>query len=782
MQFISFYSFKGGVGRTNALLNVAWILARRKYFVVVVDMDLHAPGLTLMPEMASSETGESSGLGLIDFLADVFNPHSEMVLDLKSLTHRPRLVPGQEDKAFKGDLLFLPCARMGDQDADERYRSKLRHLPLNALNDLRETGRNTAVIDEIRAQLATLTSDRLPGRTPDFLFLDARTGFTEIGDLIIGGGSDHVVALLALNEQNRRGLEFLLSELLNERDYPINELPSRLTILVGPVPDGEEKLKQEAMDRIQGTLSRFARHDSTTDTPEVMPKPIAIPYHPILALTEQIIARDYPQSRPALAYRELAEVLERRVIPVAESKVRIVAESKARMASLLPVEQESGTDGLIPEDVLVHKGERKGKSRHPLGRAIPWNLLSPGKTWRDLLSGFPQDALPRLDPDALLNQLAVSAMSIPEKQYLLQKIPAYSGEELGSLKESLQVEQEGFLQFPEEQWSDLARDVGFRLGEWFVLLQEIAIPVDCLLLKNKSDRDRLHGMVDFQLFWFGWAEVLSGKARWQDMLIVSEVGMALFPQSGKMHWMVGRARESLEDYENAEIFYKSSLSIFEQEDDHFAIAWVKSGLGNVLMQLDRLVESESVLRSAFDMTVDKEYQSVLKFVSILYGLLLVELRKLKKSEELLSKSLKITIKHDPYEIVICGVLVYIYILSNDAKLASESLERVRRLNEKQNDPFIRASIYYADGEILLLRGFFEDSKQRLDLAGDEYKRLGNTSGRVLVLSAKARLALAEGDPDSARRLFQEARELAVEKKLPLRIRKLDEEMARVLPN
>src|SRR5271168_2494145 len=45
MYIITFYSFKGGVGRTMALVNVAAELVRRGRKVLVVDFDLQAPGL-----------------------------------------------------------------------------------------------------------------------------------------------------------------------------------------------------------------------------------------------------------------------------------------------------------------------------------------------------------------------------------------------------------------------------------------------------------------------------------------------------------------------------------------------------------------------------------------------------------------------------------------------------------------------------------------------------------------------------------------------------------------
>src|SRR5204863_7393525 len=44
-RIITFYSYKGGTGRTMALANVAWILASAGKKVLAADWDLEAPGL-----------------------------------------------------------------------------------------------------------------------------------------------------------------------------------------------------------------------------------------------------------------------------------------------------------------------------------------------------------------------------------------------------------------------------------------------------------------------------------------------------------------------------------------------------------------------------------------------------------------------------------------------------------------------------------------------------------------------------------------------------------------
>lgn len=43
-RFIAFYSYKGGVGRSLALANLACLLARQGRKVLILDLDLEAPG------------------------------------------------------------------------------------------------------------------------------------------------------------------------------------------------------------------------------------------------------------------------------------------------------------------------------------------------------------------------------------------------------------------------------------------------------------------------------------------------------------------------------------------------------------------------------------------------------------------------------------------------------------------------------------------------------------------------------------------------------------------
>ncbi|MBV8309250.1 MAG: AAA family ATPase [Planctomycetaceae bacterium] len=67
---ITFYSYKGGTGRSMALANVAWILASNGQRVLVIDWDLEAPGLHrfFAPFLADPTLAKTEGL--IDFLVN----------------------------------------------------------------------------------------------------------------------------------------------------------------------------------------------------------------------------------------------------------------------------------------------------------------------------------------------------------------------------------------------------------------------------------------------------------------------------------------------------------------------------------------------------------------------------------------------------------------------------------------------------------------------------------------------------------------------------------------
>ncbi|WFU91988.1 hypothetical protein QA644_34345 (plasmid) [Rhizobium sp. CC1099] len=69
-QVTTFYSYKGGSGRSMTLANVAWALATNDNKVLAIDWDLEAPGLHRYFHPFLSDPDQSSSSGLIDRIWD----------------------------------------------------------------------------------------------------------------------------------------------------------------------------------------------------------------------------------------------------------------------------------------------------------------------------------------------------------------------------------------------------------------------------------------------------------------------------------------------------------------------------------------------------------------------------------------------------------------------------------------------------------------------------------------------------------------------------------------
>lgn len=69
-QVVTFYSFKGGTGRTMALANVAWILAASGRRVLVADWDLESPGLHRFFHPFLDAEAIQGTSGVIDMIRD----------------------------------------------------------------------------------------------------------------------------------------------------------------------------------------------------------------------------------------------------------------------------------------------------------------------------------------------------------------------------------------------------------------------------------------------------------------------------------------------------------------------------------------------------------------------------------------------------------------------------------------------------------------------------------------------------------------------------------------
>ncbi|MGB8352942.1 MAG: tetratricopeptide repeat protein [Chthoniobacteraceae bacterium] len=268
--FITFYSFKGGVGRSMALINTAGILAGRGFRVLVIDLDLEAPGLSyLNPNAQDSSQMEmepmqhTQQLGVVDLLCDAKERGKEA--DLFALSDRelakhytqPYVFPDNLHR--NGSLHIMPAGKF-----DGNYAHRFDALNLH---ELYEQGLGEPLIRAFKTRLSEAD-------LYDYVLVDSRTGFSDEAGICTRDLADYLIILSGLNRQNVEGT----SEFLKALHYATNG-NKRFQIILSPVPNGEDELvdRREAAAR-----DRFEKAWGSK-----VSLSLQIPYHPQLALTEE---------------------------------------------------------------------------------------------------------------------------------------------------------------------------------------------------------------------------------------------------------------------------------------------------------------------------------------------------------------------------------------------------------------------------------------------------------------------------------------------------------------
>jgi MinD-like ATPase involved in chromosome partitioning or flagellar assembly len=176
MSVITFYSYKGGVGRTMALANVAVLLART-HRVLVVDWDLQAPGI----ERFFAELHiEPEAIGLLPLLTRVASGH------------RPDYREYISQVAAVDDKLAFGLLHSG-RGSDPGYYHKLEHF--NWTGFYKQGGGD--YLERLREQCL---SDY------DFVLIDSRTGLSDAGGVCTIQMPDIVVAVFTPTRQSLYGV------------------------------------------------------------------------------------------------------------------------------------------------------------------------------------------------------------------------------------------------------------------------------------------------------------------------------------------------------------------------------------------------------------------------------------------------------------------------------------------------------------------------------------------------------------------------------------------------
>ncbi|EOG5364241.1 tyrosine-protein kinase family protein [Cronobacter sakazakii] len=189
---LTFYSYKGGVGRTTSLALTASYLARQGKNVFVVDCDFEAPGLINFFNSSQSENNRS---GLIEYLNDKeFSPESKLQDYVYSI-ESAYTGEGVINLLSAGNILF-------------DFKNTVSYLEGLAKIDLQGNA--------LLSTLSHLIDDINNNYEPDVIIIDSRTGFNNVFGAL-ASISSYVVFLAGDDVQNQPGIEYT-SNIINKNN------------------------------------------------------------------------------------------------------------------------------------------------------------------------------------------------------------------------------------------------------------------------------------------------------------------------------------------------------------------------------------------------------------------------------------------------------------------------------------------------------------------------------------------------------------------------------------
>ena len=274
MRVVTFYSFKGGVGRSMALTNVGLELANRGRSVLLVDFDLEAPGLSTF----GLQRQRGNLQGMLEFVEKYLGSGESP--DVRSYCER---CPGVGREG--GELWLMPA---GDQT--DSYGKRLNAIDWQAFYRERD---GYLFFEDMRAQWDELID-------PDYVLIDSRTGHTDVGGICTRQLPDAVVVLFFPNDQNLLGLRKVVADIRGEKEGErAREIELHFVTSNVPDLDDEDQILEERMASFRKTLG----YKELTAT---------IHHYNSLALLNQVIfTRDRPRSRLAREYVGIADAISR---------------------------------------------------------------------------------------------------------------------------------------------------------------------------------------------------------------------------------------------------------------------------------------------------------------------------------------------------------------------------------------------------------------------------------------------------------------------------------------
>lgn len=302
-RIVTFYSYKGGVGRSFALANIALLLAAWGQRILCVDWDLDAPGLSyyFRPYLTTVKTG------LLELIEGVGSGRN---IDWRSLANPIKVE--LRDQEISIDLI----AAGGE---GESYAGRVQELSWPELYTKHDLG---TTIERLRDEWTS---------SYDTVLVDSRTGITDIGAICTAQLPDIVVLGFTANHQSLDGAIAVMQKARAARNRLSYDRSGLLTL---PMPcrfDSREEYKQSSYWR-----EEFARRLQPFYAPWLPPgvdhkrilEHTTIPYFSYWSFGEQLAVVSEQTTNPDLVsyyFETLAALLAH-----ALDRAELLVESRSR--------------------------------------------------------------------------------------------------------------------------------------------------------------------------------------------------------------------------------------------------------------------------------------------------------------------------------------------------------------------------------------------------------------------------------------------------------------------
>jgi len=227
-SIITFYSYKGGVGRSMALANIAYELSKRKFKVLVVDWDLEAPGIE---RFFNNFKIENSSEGLLQLL----------------LAYKNNCNPNYQNFLWEIDTLneFPISLLQSGRDKDPMsYSSLLQNFDWSDFFTNKKGGYH---LENLRTAWH---------KDFDFILIDSRTGLSDSSGICTILMPDILIPMFTANYQSLFGIRDIVKYIQTARQKLAVD---RMCLTVLPIPSRfgtrvEFKESQEWLERIADIL------------------------------------------------------------------------------------------------------------------------------------------------------------------------------------------------------------------------------------------------------------------------------------------------------------------------------------------------------------------------------------------------------------------------------------------------------------------------------------------------------------------------------------------------